>query len=91
MNEIDSYIRKEFLEGDTSVELTPSSPLLEWGILNSMNTTRLTCFVGERYDVTVSAQAMRTHNFRTIENVARMVLELRGHREDLPEDRGSFH
>ncbi|MCW7946990.1 hypothetical protein AAW14_34760 [Streptomyces hygroscopicus] len=77
MEEIDAYIRKEFLDGDSSVELTPSSPLLEWGILNSMNTTRLASFVRERYDVTVSAQAMRTKNFRTIESVALMVLELR--------------
>lgn len=80
MEEIDAYIRKEFLEGDSSVELTPASPLLEWGILNSMNTTRLASFVSERYDVTVSAQAMRTKNFRTIESVALMVLELRDRR-----------
>ncbi|MGW3661950.1 acyl carrier protein [Streptomyces sp. NPDC005141] len=77
MEEIDGYIRKEFLDGDTSVELTSSSPLLEWGILNSMNTTRLAAFVSERYDVTVSPKAMRTANFRTIESVAHMVLELR--------------
>ncbi|MCX5001125.1 phosphopantetheine-binding protein [Streptomyces sp. NBC_00638] len=77
MEEIDGYIRKEFLDGDASVELTPTSPLLEWGILNSMNTTRLAAFVSERYDVTVSPKAMRTENFRTIERVAHMVLELR--------------
>ncbi|WP_406840585.1 phosphopantetheine-binding protein [Streptomyces sp. AHU1] len=81
IEEIDGYIRKEFLEGDASVELTPSSPLLEWGILNSMNTTRLAAFVSERYDVTVSPKAMRTDNFRTIENVAHMVLELRARPE----------
>jgi acyl carrier protein len=80
VEEVEAYIRKEFLERGSSVELTPSSPLLEWGILNSMNTTRLASFVSERYDVTVSAQAMRTKNFSTIENVALMVLELRGRR-----------
>lgn len=80
VEEIEAYIRKEFLERDSSVELTPSSPLLERGILNSMNTTRLASFVSERYDVIVSAQAMRTKNFSTIENVALMVLELRDQR-----------
>ncbi|WP_405847087.1 hypothetical protein [Streptomyces sp. NBC_01518] len=45
-----------------------------------MNTTRLASFVSERYDVIVSAQAMRTKNFSTIENVALMVLELRDQR-----------
>ncbi|WP_409060699.1 phosphopantetheine-binding protein [Streptomyces sp. SYP-A7185] len=77
MNDIDAYIRKEFLDGDSSTDLTFTSPLLEWGILNSMNTTRLATFVSERYEVTVAPRDMSPDNFRTIENVARMVLDKR--------------
>src|SRR4029078_11081556 len=50
--ELAEYVRVELL-GDHAAELGPTTPLLEWGILNSMNTARLLTHIRERHGVNV--------------------------------------
>lgn len=74
--EIEHYIRTEFLDGDPDKELSTTSPLLEWGILNSMNTARIIDFIGKRFNVAVSSQELRPGNFRNIECLTEMTVGL---------------
>jgi acyl carrier protein len=81
-NELEKYIRDEFLDGDSSAELTATSPLLDWGVLNSMNTARLITFAGEQFGVNVPPQEVTPANFRDLGSITRMVLGLQEHVRD---------
>ncbi|HEX6471612.1 MAG TPA: acyl carrier protein [Streptosporangiaceae bacterium] len=85
--ELEQYIRTEFLDGDPSAELTATSPLLDWGVLNSMNTARVIAFAGERFGVTVPPREVTPANFRDLESLARLVCALRGPDQAGREDR----
>ncbi|MEU5159464.1 acyl carrier protein [Streptomyces sp. NPDC020875] len=74
--EIERYIRTEFLDGDPSAELAADSPLLEWGVLNSMNITRLVAFLNERFGAEVAPGDLVPSNFRDVDSVARLAARL---------------
>lgn len=81
--ELADFIRKEFLDGDPSAELTAATPLLGWGILNSMNTAYLATFIGTRYEVTVPPSSVTAANFRDIKSISAMIEGLREGRDAL--------
>lgn len=74
-DDISAYIREEFLSGDEKSELTPTTPLLEWGILNSMNTARLLTHIRVRWGVAIPPQKIVGKNFQDLNSVTAMVVE----------------
>ncbi|MCP3102833.1 acyl carrier protein [Myxococcus sp. K15C18031901] len=66
------YIADEILEGDAE-DLLPSTPLLELGILNSLETARMVGFIEKQYGITVPADALRVENLQTLSAIADMV------------------
>ena len=64
------YIRTRFLDGDAGLELGPETPLLEWGILSSMNTVQLLAHVREKWGISVGAQHITGRNFASISRIA---------------------
>lgn len=76
VDELAEYVRAEFLGDDRSTELGPTTPLLEWGILNSMNTARLLTHIRERHGVNVPPTYLVGNNFRDLSRIADMVVEL---------------
>ncbi|QSQ13853.1 acyl carrier protein [Myxococcus landrumensis] len=66
------YVAEEILEGDAE-DLLPTTPLLELGILNSLETARMMTFVEKQYGITVPADAMRVENLSTLSAIADMV------------------
>jgi acyl carrier protein len=74
--ELTAYVRREFLNDDPSAELTPTTPLLEWGILNSMSTARLIAYVHSRFEVAIPPRMIDANNFRDVRSVANLVAEL---------------
>ena len=73
--ELAEYVRIELL-GDHAAELGPTTPLLEWGILNSMNTARLLTHIRERHGVNVPPTLLVGSNFRDLSCIAEMVVTL---------------
>ncbi|MEU6356327.1 acyl carrier protein [Streptomyces sp. NPDC047072] len=71
---IRDYIRVTFLAGDPGEELEDTSPLLEWGVLNSLNTVRLVGFIREELGVKVPPLAVSGSNFKDVRSIAEMVL-----------------
>ncbi|WP_103339723.1 acyl carrier protein [Amycolatopsis sp. CA-126428] len=69
------FIREKVLDS-AGVEVDPHTPLLEWGILNSLSTTALVVFINERLGVDVPAERMVGRNFRDLDSITRLVLEL---------------
>lgn len=69
------FIREKVLDS-AEVEVLPDTPLLEWGILNSLSTTGLVVFIGQRFGVDIPAERMVGRNFRDLDSITRLVLEL---------------
>ncbi|ADO72605.1 acyl carrier protein [Stigmatella aurantiaca] len=69
------YITEEILEGNAE-DLEPSTPLLELGILNSLETARMMRFIEKQYGITVPADAMRVENLQTLSAITDLVHSL---------------
>ena len=69
---VKEYISRAILEGKDD-GLNETTPLLEWGILNSMEMTRLIVFMGERFAVQVPPEEVIPENFQTISCIADLV------------------
>ena len=67
------FIRKSFLAGDPKNELSEKAPLLEWGVLNSLNTMMLLAFVRDELGVEVSPMNINAKNFKDISNITAMI------------------
>jgi acyl carrier protein len=70
-----AFIREKFLSGDNGQELTESTPLLEWGILDSLSTAVLLKFIREELGVTVPPSAVDARNFKDVRSIAAMVCQ----------------
>lgn len=73
---ISEYIEDQFL-GDSEVsELTEDTPLLEWSVLTSMNTSLLLSFIRTELGINVPPTHITGRNFATLSAIADMVHEL---------------
>jgi acyl carrier protein len=70
-----TYIAETLLSEGTEA-LEPNTPLLEWGILNSMNTAKLLTFIRESLGVGVPITHITGEHFRTLETITDLVYSL---------------
>jgi pimeloyl-ACP methyl ester carboxylesterase len=70
---VQSYIAETFLDGD-SEGLDSSSPLLEWGILDSMGMARLLKFLEQQFSVKIDEDAITPKNFRDVRSISSLVV-----------------
>lgn len=70
--EVKAFIASEFLEGDDR-GLEKSSPLLEWGIIDSVGMVSLLAFLEERFGVRISESEITPTNFRDLASISAMV------------------
>ena len=74
MREAATLVRqRSFLDESEDQTLTPTSPLLEWGILTSMNTAILLTYIREQFDVAVPPMSITAGNFRDLDSISSMV------------------
>lgn len=74
--ELLAFIRDRFLSGDPEGELTADAPLLELGILNSLNTATLIAHIREEYGVAVPLDDVTAATFKTVDSLSEMVRQL---------------
>lgn len=70
---IKNYILEEFLPGEDPAQLTPSTPLISAGILDSIATLKLVGFLEETFAVAFAAHEVDTDHLDTIERIAEMI------------------
>jgi acyl carrier protein len=75
LGRIRTWIVDRVLEG-RDVGLTNDTPLLEWGVINSLELVRLAQFVRETFGVEIPNQRLVAKNFRDLNAVTDLVLEL---------------
>jgi len=67
------YISAEVLEGDDE-GLNGQTPLLQWGILNSMEMARLLGFIDKRFQIRIGAAQVSPACFKNIDAIAAFVM-----------------
>ena len=67
------YIADDVLEG-RAPELDGATPLLEWGILNSLEIVRLLEFIEQRFGVSIGFDQVVGENFKNLDSVTRLVI-----------------
>ncbi len=72
--QLKQYIGQNILEGK-DIGLDENTPLLEWGIINSLEIVRLTNFIRERFSVDISIEKLTPDYFTNISSLARLVQE----------------
>ncbi len=79
LRQLTEYVRRELLGEageDGVVQLAPDSPLLEWGVLNSLNTARLLAFMRDELSAVVPAVHVTGRHFRDLNSLTDLVLSL---------------
>lgn len=69
---IRGFIREDITLDPPDARLDDDTPLLE-GILDSMSLMRLVAFLEEDFGVEIDDTAITAENFRTVEDIARLV------------------
>jgi acyl carrier protein len=71
-----AFVRDKLLDGQDDVELTASSPLLEWGVLNSMNTALLLSYVRDSLGIAVPPSSITGRHFRDLNSICDLLISL---------------
>lgn len=75
LESLKGYISREILDGK-DIGLDGTTPLLEWGIINSMEMARLVSFIQERFGVEVPGDKITIVNFKDLNAITNLVMEL---------------
>ena len=75
LDELKAYISREVLDGK-DIGLDESTPLLEWGIINSMEIARIVGFIQNRLHVEIPDSKILPEYFINLEAISRLVIEL---------------
>ena len=72
---LQDYILKTFLPGEDPRELTPRTPLISGGILDSISTLKLVVFLEERFGVVVEAHEAGIDHLDSIGQIAELIAQ----------------
>ncbi|MGW2052084.1 acyl carrier protein [Streptomyces sp. NPDC001858] len=68
------YVSERLLGEDDAPDLTDRTPLLELGVLNSLETSRLVAYIRETFGVRLGPASMTAGNFRDLATITGMVV-----------------
>jgi acyl carrier protein len=68
------YIAQDVLAGK-DIGLDETTPLLEWGIMNSLEIVRLLSFIRKQFAIDIPADKLVADSFTSVSSVADLVLE----------------
>ena len=75
VEELREFVAREFLNGkDEGLDAT--TPLLEWGVIDSIALVSLLAFIKQRFQVHVPNSELHPTNVATLEAMAAMILRL---------------
>lgn len=75
MDSLKDYFVREVLDG-REAGLDAETPLIEWGLLNSMEIMKLIRFIEDRYNVTVPGNKVVMANLKDLTALSALVMEL---------------
>lgn len=75
LQELKDYVSQEILDGK-DIGLDDSTPLLEWGIINSMEIARMISFIEDRFRVEIPEDKINPEYFMSLSAISDLVTEL---------------
>jgi acyl carrier protein len=69
------YITHEVLDG-RDIGLEATTPLLEWGVINSLEIIKVLNFIRNRFDVEVPTEKVVAEHFQDLDSLTNLVLEI---------------
>ena len=75
--ELKTYIVNHILDGRDADELTLESPLLEWGVIDSLTIVDLVDFVKTRFSIELPAAELKPQNLESIQTFATLMERFR--------------
>ena len=73
MDTVKSFILKEFLPGEDPDQLTPTTPLVSSGILDSIATLKLLNFLEDEFKIQIEAYEADQEYLDTLEAISKLV------------------
>lgn len=77
VSSLKEYVIDKIMEGDAE-GLENDSPLLNWGVLNSLEIVHLRVFIQDTFGVIVSDEQTNASNFESLNHIASLVQSLQG-------------
>jgi acyl carrier protein len=72
---VKDYIAQQALDG-RDVGLDETTPLLEWGVINSLEIVRLLSFIQKQFNIAVPNEKIIADHFTNLTSITDLVLEL---------------
>jgi acyl carrier protein len=73
MRIVKDYILAEFLPGEEPSKLTPTTPLVSTGIIDSLATLKLVTFLEQEFDIQVKAHEADEEHLNTLQSICELV------------------
>lgn len=75
--QLHTYFTQDVL-GGRDIGLDVSTPLLEWGVINSLEIVRLLAFLQKKFAVEIPLHKLTAEYFTNLSSIARLVVENAG-------------
>jgi acyl carrier protein len=75
LEELTAFIANDVLDG-RDVGLDSQTPLLEWGVINSLEVMRLLTFIRTRFNVAIPPQMVVPEHFQDLDSLSDLVMDL---------------
>jgi acyl carrier protein len=72
-----AYVKKEYIDEDDDREVTPRTPLISGGIVDSFSMVSLKRFLEKKYDIQIPDADATTAAFDTVEKIVTLVERFR--------------
>jgi acyl carrier protein len=73
MRTVKDYILEEFLLGEEPSMLTPTTPLVSTGILDSLATLKLVAFLEQEFNIQIRAHEADEEHLNTLQTICALV------------------
>ncbi|MGQ4271722.1 acyl carrier protein [Nocardiopsis changdeensis] len=70
-----TFVRERFLDGDPDGELEPTSPLIDWGLLTSLNSAVLLNFLHREFEGSVAVERITAKDLRDVRSIAALLCD----------------
>ncbi|MEU6145041.1 acyl carrier protein [Streptomyces sp. NPDC047081] len=77
LTQLTEFIQERLLAEPDPQGLAPDTPLLEWGILTSMNTAQLLTYIRDELGTNIPPTELTGTNFQNLDSITDLVLTLR--------------
>lgn len=73
LSKLQTYVARNLLDG-MDMGLDENTPLLEWGVINSLEIVRLLAFIRTEFQVEVAADEVVATNFANLTAITNLVM-----------------